>query len=505
MPRPYGLWPVASGPSGLTLVEMLMAMAITLIMMAAVVNLFANVGASVRNRRATIEMSGQLRMVRMCLHNDLVGATCPTLTWQRPGDDNGYLEIVEGQWSDKNPSGLLVDGDGDGEPDGLDVRTSLVPSSNAPNIPKDWVTDGHGLGDYDDILALTVRSEGEPFVGRGRVLKPGSTPANPIWIDTTIESTLAEVIWYAVENPADGSLGEPGMRTVYRRVLLIAPWTEGAWPVPSGTTVQESLRIFYRHYDVAVRIENGRFVPNMLGDLTKREFRFAHEYQYSGSVIVGFPHAMNLSRIRFFATRTGPLHPFGSPGSGTEERQGEDMMLSDVLAFDVRVYDPGALLRQEPVTGVVLEPCDSGWDPNLGTLAGCGAYVDLGWYPNYPAGGLAGVPGAWYPYPRQVGWHPRNPASGIGYPAVYDTWSFHYENDGLDQDNRDNDDNVSTGADEGTNGLDDDNQNGVDDMGERETAPPYDVPLRGLQVKLRVYEPDTRNIRETTVTRNFVP
>ena len=23
-----------------------------------------------------------------------------------------------------------------------------------------------GLGDYDDILALTVRSEGEPFVGR---------------------------------------------------------------------------------------------------------------------------------------------------------------------------------------------------------------------------------------------------------------------------------------------------------------------------------------------------
>ena len=97
------LWPLTSG---LTLVEMLVAMAITLVMMAAVVNLFANVGASVRNRRATIEMGGQLRLVRLRLHNDLVGATCPTLTWQRPGDDNGYLEIVEGQWSDKNPSGL---------------------------------------------------------------------------------------------------------------------------------------------------------------------------------------------------------------------------------------------------------------------------------------------------------------------------------------------------------------------------------------------------------------
>ena len=105
---------------------MLVAMAITLIMMAAVVNLFANVGASVRNRRATIEMSGQLRMVRLRLHNDLVGATCPTLTWQRPGDDNGYLEIVEGQWSDKNPSGLIDGNPANGE---LDYATSLVPSS----------------------------------------------------------------------------------------------------------------------------------------------------------------------------------------------------------------------------------------------------------------------------------------------------------------------------------------------------------------------------------------
>ena len=51
-------------------------------------------------------------------------------------------------------------------------------------------------------------------------------------IDTTIESTLAEVIWYAVENPADGSLGEPGMRTVYRRVLLDRSLVDGLPPLP---------------------------------------------------------------------------------------------------------------------------------------------------------------------------------------------------------------------------------------------------------------------------------
>ena len=49
------------------------------------------------------------------------------------------------------------------------------------------------------------------------------------WEPTTITSPLAEVIWYAVENPeedanANGFFGEPGMRTIYRRTLLVAPW-----------------------------------------------------------------------------------------------------------------------------------------------------------------------------------------------------------------------------------------------------------------------------------------
>jgi len=33
-----------------------------------------------------------------------------------------------------------------------------------------------------------------------------------------------------------------------------------------------------------------------------------------------------------------------------------------------------------------------------------------------------------------------------------------------------------------------DKRNGPDDVGERETAPPYDKPLRGMQVIMRVYE-----------------
>ena len=70
--------------------------------------------------------------------------------------------------------------------------------------------------------------------------------------------------------------------------------------------------------------------------------------------------------------------------------------------------------------------------------------------------------------------------------ATWDTWSLHYESDGINQDSS-----VDTDTDEGANGFDDDGINGVDDPGERETSPPYNVPLRGLQVRLRIMETDT--------------
>jgi hypothetical protein len=66
--------------------------------------------------------------------------------------------------------------------------------------------------------------------------------------------------------------------------------------------------------------------------------------------------------------------------------------------------------------------------------------------------------------------------------------------------------------DEGTNGLDDFGHYpaaaialGPDDVGERETAPPYDKPLRGIQVILRAYERDSRQIRQVRVNQHFMP
>ena len=235
---------------GFTLVEMLIAMAITLVMIGAVVTLFANISNSVRNRRAVIEMSGQLRHARNMLQQDLQGATCNGLVWQRPDENQGYIEIIEGPQREGQASVLV---DGDASQQRLRVRITIRRSTIGPRscrraicrLPtitgqEDWLTDGGSLGDYDDILMLTVRNEHEPFVGRVPKTdgtSDGGAAARNVdlaksfgdWEPTTIESPLAEVVWFAVENPdedsdADGFFGEPGMRTIYRRALLIAPW-----------------------------------------------------------------------------------------------------------------------------------------------------------------------------------------------------------------------------------------------------------------------------------------
>ena len=95
---------------------------------------------------------------------------------------------------------------------------------------------------------------------------------------------------------------------------------------------------------------------------------------------------------------------------------------------------------------------------------------------------------------------------------MYDTGSWHYENDGIDQGLMINANGVTAAiADEGTNGLDDNNDGVVDDLGELEAPPPYfdtvqgGYPLRGVQIKIRCFDVDSQEIREVTIVQEFVP
>jgi hypothetical protein len=221
-------------------------------------------------------------------------------------------------------------------------------------------------------------------------------------------------------------------------------------------------------------------------------------------------------------------------------------MMTDALAFDLRVYDPGAPLFRHKDTDTVLEPSDRGWlfaylhADNMGAAGGIGtnsilfpyvgqgSYVDLGYGyslmpkppspidpgplppPKYNSQNVPAASASWFFTPRALS-DVRGQQLAPGY-AVYDTWSFHYENNGRDDDGNGQ-------VDEGINGLDDvgsyydpvsnqtvqDIRLGPDDVGERETAPPYDKPLRGAQVIVRAYERDSRAIRQIRVSQHFMP
>ncbi len=690
----------ATARCALTLVEMLVAMALTLVMMTAVVSIFANVSKSVTNRRATIEMADSVRQARGLLQRDLAGATCPGIPWQRPDSSHGYIELIEGPASDFNPSMWLQDTDDNGEPDAiaglqLDLVASALPSSNLGILPgattsvtdfdENAVTDGRALGDHDDILMLTVRNEDEPFVGR----YPTNTQSAAGfygWGNGTLQSPLAEVIWFSVENPVEPEdaptfyFGEPGFRTVYRRALLIAPHLDYQFNVNGAITGPGVLRVingvpntpdglrsalaalvaFQERYDISARVEwnpaldGGRWtiVANSLADLTKRENRYDHH---------GYFHTATSSRrFPFVATSSGAYggdfalamvgDPESSPTAATASarvvggsallyevadgglyaedngtqtttddtyfgrpfvwanielapaapsaahatpraivneagqvvgitnglvplggpRRGEDVVLQNTLAFDLRLYDAKAPLVAEiqaststDFPGTILAPGDEGWgrvvqrdlsSTTLPTTIGRGGYVDLGYYRLHQAffGANSSALGNWPTFSSpaeelsQAGValldgsvlsdrpHLKaqmRPIAGsiIDSYRTYCTWSLHYEHNGINEDNdtiaRYDPVNPQTlivepYVDEGTDGLDvptddvvlpnglttaDPGVLGPDDLTERETSPPYDVRLRGIQATIRAYELDSRQVREVKVSQTFVP
>jgi hypothetical protein len=311
--------------------------------------------------------------------------------------------------------------------------------------------------DCDDILLFTTKSLGKPFAG----VFSGSS---------SIESQFAEVAWFCKQSNEQTVPGTT-LFTLYRRQLLSMAYV-GAEPFLSGSNSYAwpgSWDTFYANFDLSCRLENNRLHPNSLGDLTKRENRFFHTN--------GYP---------FFFDGTQSGVSFSSAN-----REGNDIVLTNVITFDVRVFDPSA--------------------PTAAGLASTGAYVDLNW--NKESSPVAG--GSRFPTSGKTafqGWGvgvKNKTFLTLGFPT-YDTWSLHYELNGINEDA----DNLT---DEGTDGVDDDGsgtKNGiVDDQtvdnpnggGEAETSPPYPVPLRGIEVRISCYEPSSRQVRQVTVRHTFVP
>ncbi len=459
------------GRAGFTLVEMLVAVALTLLLMLAVVTVFGQLSRGVREARAMGDLAARLRNVRLKLAEDLRSATALRAQVVPPvshRESLGFFEYVEG------PSPRPLSGAG------------LRPVDESGNYDP-------SVGDVDDVLCFTIHSQELltlPLPGGG-----------------TVSSHYAEVMWFMWGNK------------LVRRVRLIMP----------GTTVNVS-------GTVATKAS--------LRELALRHMRMLHFPPPTPPAPPPWPTFI-LSSDQ--AAWTSALNSQGDLWNGNVQQMPypgpftTDVILDNVLSFDVKIWDPEAPVfvvspggGQPPIAVSPGSPLPvpggpSGPNgPNLyaSTLtnwvgAGMpnnwgagpvarGAFVDLFYARRLWSGSAATV--------FHLSWF-SGPGYGVlgqraiqGMPAVYDTWSDWYERDGLDQDG-------DSLVDEGTNELHDPNnappapgpgvdphlQNTpeADEPAEQEAPPPYRHPVKAIQVKIRVFDPATQQVREVTLVQSF--
>ena len=416
---------------GMTLVEMLVAMAASLLIMSAVAQVFGVLGRTVSSSANVQEMNGDLRSVARLLRQDLTGLTVDPNPPVSAAKDLGYLEIVEGP-----------------------------------------AKDGTGVtADYDDVLMFTSTNLAEPFRG--------------IVNGAAFQSQSAEIAWFCNQS-VNQPLAAMGITlyTLYRRQLLVSGYV-GQTPFQSENRAAFSdFSSLWSNYfstnDILVRNEGGVLYPNSLGDLVKPRCRFLHTGAYPGYSFAG-------------------VSADGAIFSSASGREGADVVLTNVIGFDVRLYDPLAPVQIN--NDIPVSPGDPGFSAN-GVAAASGAYVDLGWgSPSLtnPILVTDSYPPANQSYFQGLGVSLSNTGAANTYALpTYSTWSSHYETNGQDDD-------ADGVIDEGRDGLDSNGNGLVDEDLERETSAPYPVRLRAIEIRIRCCDPRSRQIRQVTVRQAFVP
>ena len=381
--------PYSSRPRrGYTLLEILIATTLALMLMAAVTQLLGQLGTSINNSRAILETADSLRAAATRLQLDLDGVTVTMMPPRRVESNEGYFELING--TGLFPPSTFVDSWNNNQPD-----SSFAYSDSTGR------TLGT-VGNVGNILMFTTHDAKRPFVGRYTTSYGFIDSAGNLWrapVVTAIQSDTAEVAWFMRGH------------NLHRRVLLVVPQatTMLEWgfrqqmnvssppPLPppfyaadtlSNSVSATSLYIgggFFAFNDISVHaqtkgvpVPNYLLVPNTLGDLTRRECRYAHPtdvfpydasrwgqlglptlYESTGTATSWLscytpPATMprTLAQIDLWSNNpqynytdyelllqqpiTYPLpHP-------PYQILSSDVVLSNVIGFDVKVWDPGA-------------------------------------------------------------------------------------------------------------------------------------------------------------------
>ena len=606
--------------NGFTLLEVLIATAVTLIMMISLAQIFKIIGDSMQQGRSVLQLNNQLRNVVYRIRSDLDNLTVIPAPPIDPSTGQGYLQIFDGSITDFTAG-----------------MTFSAPGS---------FDQASRFGDVDDILMGTIRAGDVWFTGkvpaymlalprRGPVrdapadfemvsiasqhaevavfLQPLVTSLNNVNRDPSLFLNSPEGAIAFEDN--DGFANFPDSFRLHYRTLLIRPdlnltantaisdlsstapagtlpggvmdssispsgnnenwlitqpWPGLATPLPSPLC---DMAMAHQQCDLSMRrvfnTGGGGFdfvAANSLQDLVDPANRFAHvQVPLPGTVSTTMP-VLALGRhlsitsdpngnlgTSTFRVGSGFLHPaFVLMGS----RAGEDLLASDVLAFDIKLFDPNVALISSASGDLALSPNDPGYASivNSGTVVSRGEYVDLAWAKKMKdhfssvtittpdtrgiLSSLSGFSTGTTFTSSLIKSGNIHGVSGVAQllQPTYDTYTTSYEGDGVLQAELSGRTGVCringavdlygatsasytltetwrTAADMGTDGIDNFNgltafgaspKVGVDDPSEMETSAPFPLPLRGLKISVRMEDPATRQVKQMSAAKEFV-
>lgn len=521
---------------GFTLLEVMIATAVTLLMMLGLAQMFKVLGDSINRGRTGLELNNRLRSVMHRIRTDLDHVTAMPRPPLPVGAGQGYMKIYDGPMTDYT----FAD-------DRLRNR----------------------YGDLDDIFMATVKAKDTWFTGKvpafiveGRA--PDITDLDNLRAElsntVTIASEFAEVVMFVQPFGTDAD-GNPTSFRLHYRTLLIRPDLNdastgrllGQLSGPAfNSAVADALGIPFfpaavnnfdligcnQICDLSVRkVGTNQVAANSLEDLAKPGNRFAH---------IVFQIAPNILSMPVLAlSPSASMIPSFSPslvGEGfldpafvlAGDRQGEDILATDVLAFDIRCYDSSAPIVE--FEGLTLRPGDPGFGtvavPAVANTVAHGDFVDLNWAGKLGLGQvseLSGVTAAGVPTNSlfRSGLVKGNPPNNYQiYQPAYDTFTDYFEQDGVLQaelagNNRGlvtvlNPGSVSlrepwraTAIDAGRDGIDNRIGNngpafGIDDISEMESSPPFPVNLRGVQITVRLEDRSSKQFKQMSTVKEFV-
>jgi type II secretory pathway pseudopilin PulG len=247
-----------------TLVELLIAMTITLLLMAALARSFGSISRSIEVGRSQVSLSGKLRGTSFRLRSDLASRTVDVKPPVSTQSGAGYFMYYEGPLTEQTFSLFGA------EPTrrSTDGETEVPGNANYNDVESGPTYRRHSrFGDFDDYIAFTAEASGEEwFTGKvpAYLIEDGLT-GDAAMEPRVIRSKFAEIIiWAAPQWSVDPESNDldvaahanggmplyedvdndlvPDRIVLHQRILLIRPDLNRRRAIPGGNFSSNVLR-----------------------------------------------------------------------------------------------------------------------------------------------------------------------------------------------------------------------------------------------------------------------